>query len=542
VQVILRGTGVTPAISLNPKTLDFGSVLHGAYRDLSSYLVNTGNATAHFTLSTTAPEFQISGPDSLTPGSADSIHVRFTPGTSTSQITALGLISYDELQDTLQLMGIGSDRGLQISSLESDFGDVHVDRDSVTRIALTAVEDPATIESISGIPPTSSFSITDTVSSFPHVVKVGDTVWLDITYRPTVEQSDAATVAILTDKGQSSIALRGAGVSEHIAVNATAIDIGDVELGNSETVPKITLTNTGSYPLTLLGATTRIFAISPSLNGVEIPPGGLMTLDITFAPTRARRYVDTLAILSSAPEGPRFVLLTGRGVYPIATRPKFSYVVGSVDLRSGDQVNIPVSIAGSFIDHLDADSTVLQLSFDPTMMRVRGVTSSSLRSWEVNSDSELTVILNGVPNIESKLFDLRAEALLGTHRSSLVRVTYADPSADNSPLGVDGVFTVTDCDGGLHGVGFKGDYTLKQSVPNPATGTVRIEYALGLPGRASIDFFNAIGQHIQSLDLGEQTAGTHHITVDLSSLPAGRYTYRLQSLEYHADGTLLIVK
>jgi hypothetical protein len=540
--IVLIGDGVAPLLDYSARTIDFGSVLHGDRKTIAIAATNEGNSTAHLTYQTTAPDFTLTGPDSLEPGAMDSLHVTFAPLATTSTITALGLVRYDGYNDTLTLLGHGSERGLQLSATAADFGAIHVNTASVQRIAVTAISDFPRIDSITLTSVSTAFDLSSSQSLPYQLVDEHDTLWLTLTYQPSLEVTDAASITLYTKSGTAQLPVIGSGVSEHIRLNATSIDLGDVELGSSVTLPRVTITNPGGYPLTITDATTRIFSFSPSLASLKIAPAGVQQVDITFTPTRARRVVDTLVILSSAPEGTQYVALIGRGVYPIATRPRFSYTVGSASLRSGERAQIPVSIEGTFIEHIDADSTTLRVAFDPRMLRVRSVLGATLRNWQVEDDSTLAITLDGAPQTPSQLFTIDAEALLGPHPVSLVSVIDADPRSDLAPLSADGTFTVTDCDGGSHGVGFAGDYSLKSSTPNPASSHTCIPFTLGLEGPAHITVFNAIGQMVRHVSLGSLPAGEHTAVLNLTALPPGRYTYRLESLEFVGTGSLVIVR
>jgi len=71
------------------------------------------------------------------------------------------------------------------------------------------------------------------------------------------------------------------------------------------------------------------------------------------------------------------------------------------------------------------------------------------------------------------------------------------------------------------------------SIPNPTAGHTAIHYTTARPGRVTITLHDIGGRHIADL-LGEyQEAGMHVARVDLTSLPAGAYLYRI-----NADGTM----
>jgi hypothetical protein len=69
---------------------------------------------------------------------------------------------------------------------------------------------------------------------------------------------------------------------------------------------------------------------------------------------------------------------------------------------------------------------------------------------------------------------------------------------------------------------------LRQSVPNPASGSVQISYVLAQRGQVSLALYDERGAAIQNLMIGAQESGEHAVTMDVSGLPSGVYHYRLE--------------
>ncbi len=107
---------------------------------------------------------------------------------------------------------------------------------------------------------------------------------------------------------------------------------------------------------------------------------------------------------------------------------------------------------------------------------------------------------------------------------------------------LDGLFNVADCSGPVHGVTFAGNYTTNAIAPNPATDNALLRYEIGFDGPVTVDVYNALGQVIRHVDVGVQKQGAHTLSLDLNNLAEGRYVYRLTSLEYRAEGSLVILR
>jgi len=79
------------------------------------------------------------------------------------------------------------------------------------------------------------------------------------------------------------------------------------------------------------------------------------------------------------------------------------------------------------------------------------------------------------------------------------------------------------------------DYTVLPSSlnlkvsPNPFNPSTTISYSLSESGEIKLEIFNVLGQRIEFLYSGRQSAGTHNITWDASAFPSGVYFARLEA-------------
>jgi subtilase family serine protease len=96
----------------------------------------------------------------------------------------------------------------------------------------------------------------------------------------------------------------------------------------------------------------------------------------------------------------------------------------------------------------------------------------------------------------------------------------------NNSLGI-GILTVTTPTASEDGLAAP---ALRLDVwPNPASGTVRLTYALAASGRARLILYDVLGREVAVAADGARTAGDHEATLDLSALPSGRYVVVLDA-------------
>ncbi|HAC16507.1 MAG TPA: hypothetical protein DCE78_11275 [Bacteroidetes bacterium] len=72
-------------------------------------------------------------------------------------------------------------------------------------------------------------------------------------------------------------------------------------------------------------------------------------------------------------------------------------------------------------------------------------------------------------------------------------------------------------------------YLLEQNYLNPFNPASKIGYQLPETGQVRGEVFDLPGRSVALLVNDTQQPGTHHVTVDASSLSSGVYIYRMQS-------------
>jgi hypothetical protein len=84
--------------------------------------------------------------------------------------------------------------------------------------------------------------------------------------------------------------------------------------------------------------------------------------------------------------------------------------------------------------------------------------------------------------------------------------------------------------------------TLLPSRPNPCDGSTSIRYVMGDAGEIRIILYDIQGRMVRELAGGWRGAGHHREVLDLSSLAAGVYPYRIESNRQIETGTIVLTR
>src|SRR6266550_88265 len=157
-----------------------------------------------------------------------------------------------------------------------------------------------------------------------------NTCTVSVTFKPTVVGAETATLQ-LTDSDSTSpqnIALTGTGANPAPAVGLapTTLTFGNQALNTTSAAQTVTLTNTGTAPLTIISiaASGDFGETSTGATACPISPATLpataglnaCTISVTFTPTAAGTRTGTLTITDDATGSPHTVALTGTTTPP----------------------------------------------------------------------------------------------------------------------------------------------------------------------------------------------------------------------------------
>jgi hypothetical protein len=95
---------------------------------------------------------------------------------------------------------------------------------------------------------------------------------------------------------------------------------------------------------------------------------------------------------------------------------------------------------------------------------------------------------------------------------------------------------------GVDAANSKPSSRLYQNQPNPFNKTSTIRYELEEATKVTLEIFNVTGQKVMEFNEGRKASGTHSVSIDGSSLPAGIYYYSLTAGDVKATKKMIVLE
>jgi len=326
--VMLACTGIAPSISVAPTSLTFPMIQIGTSAPTQAVMVsNTGTAPLHLTSYNVYGAYANDFPSAnapaagttIDPGQSISFDVGFTPSADTAESATIQIACDDPKNPivSINVMGAGAQRGIQVTPLLLDFGKGIPGVKKTLPVMIANTGDlPLAIGSLAlGGTTADDFSVDN---SGPIAIDVGQSATVNVTFTPMAVGDVSATLD-MTPMGLQAVTvqLQGGAVNP-ITAAPTFVDFGQVVVAQTGSAT-ITVHNAGGSPVALgaITASNPNYTIDKSSTGAMIGVGGKTTFTINFTPAAAGTFGATVSVaLAGESTGLATITVTGIGVAP----------------------------------------------------------------------------------------------------------------------------------------------------------------------------------------------------------------------------------
>jgi lysophospholipase L1-like esterase len=256
-EVTLVVTGV-PALSVQPKSLSFGSVRVGTRSTkLTAMVSNTGTASSPLANVNVSGEFEQTNdcPAFLGIGAVCHVDLVFAPtaaGLRSGSVDVSG--SADQLISPVTLSGVGLQPASTVSATSLDFGQEQVGSGAKTQ-NVTLTNTGNTTLAISNVQVSLPFDLTDGCGQ---TLEPSAVCSIAVTFRPTTAGKSTGTLSIADDSG----------ISHTVTLTATATDFTVNGTTPDSTTASVSAGQTATYTLRLTGAAGFAGPVSLSCSGL----------------------------------------------------------------------------------------------------------------------------------------------------------------------------------------------------------------------------------------------------------------------------------
>lgn len=165
---------------------------------------------------------------------------------------------------------------------------------------------------------TGDFSETDNCSV---AVPGGQKCDINVTFTPSVTgpRTGTLTVSFGGTISSQSVLLSGNAGAPAVTLSPTSLSFGVQAIGTASGAQQITVTNTGTGPLTISSLQTSGPFATTNTCGAPVAPASDCTVQVTFSPAASGTQTGTLTVADNAPNNPQTVALTGNVQTPPPT-------------------------------------------------------------------------------------------------------------------------------------------------------------------------------------------------------------------------------
>lgn len=257
--------------------------------------------------------------------------------------------------------GSPSSPAIKFSSTTLAFGTTGIGATSTPQVVTVTNTGNAAL-TLNSVQTTGDFAV-GTSTCLPTLAS-GLSCTLSATFSPTAVGARTGTLAVTTNAAGSpqTVALTGTGGTSGSSLSTSALVFGSVNLGNSSASQTLTVTNSGTAPLSLssLKLAPGDFSQVSSNCTASLAVGASCATVLLFTPTATGPRSSTLTVTSNAANSPQVVALSGTGLPAIV----YTGLPVSAKVMAGT-----LPIAGASVQFYAAGSTGARSAATPLLPR-----------------------------------------------------------------------------------------------------------------------------------------------------------------------------
>ena len=304
-----------PGLNASHKTIDFGKVSLGGFKDTTVTIANNGADVLNITsvVSSGNPFTVRISSKSLTPGQSFIDSIRFTPAAAGLASAAIIVTSNaSSSPDTIQVIGTGvGHAGLHLSSVSISFGNVKVGQEKDTTVTITN-NGSDTLKITNFTTGSAVFGARPTVRTLVPSQSFADT----LSFSPSSIGPAQVSILVVSNAITSpdTIKVNGVGTGKPVlTLSAHSISFGNVNVGQEKDTT-LTITNTGGDTLKITNVTTSSLLFDGRPIVRVLNPGQSFADTIGFSPFTTEPVQGLIFIFSNADSSPDTVKVTGKGI------------------------------------------------------------------------------------------------------------------------------------------------------------------------------------------------------------------------------------
>ncbi|MDP4219458.1 MAG: choice-of-anchor D domain-containing protein [Bacteroidota bacterium] len=512
----------------------FGNVSIGKSKDQTIIIKNADTSTGALNCSITGPTgngFSFSGPASFSigVGQSDTLILHFAPQVAglvrdTIYISHNADTSFslkNPVRYALSGTGVAADTFPKITVNTGFGGFFNVGTTPVGRTisaSFTIRNTSDTIRTLTGNVGqtfTSRFSVTTGAGAFS--LDTGNVQTVTVSFTPDTAAQFLVDSIIITSNAASpnnriKITIIGSGTK---ASPFPQISIGGLQGGiinfRNDTIPKtktavFTIRNTSDSLRTLTGSVSTPgspFAITSGSGAFSLDSGQTKTVTVTFAPTTAGLFRDTIIITTNSDAANQLIKIPLSGTGVIVAGPRISVQPLSINFGNLTQGGSAPSFAATIKNIADSATDTLRGSITQPGMPF-SITSGSGDFTLAQNDSVRLIIQMATDNA-------------GTFKDSIVILSNSNDNAKRFVLRLSGT---------VLGLGVKDGATrfLMTAAPNPFNNRTAIGFTLDEASTVSLKIVDVLGKEVFSASPQQHPAGPCEIEWNASGVQSGSYT------------------